>query len=522
MMSGMIQTLTMMAVLSLTVARAAEGPVTDDWPGLRGPLGTGVMPARPGLALAVKYQDGKALRNLKPRWVSEAQDLPIGWGFGVGPPTDDVAMRGGYCGPVHAAGKVFIYYTEPNPSVVDGAAMAASKAGTAATPGNFAVLADDVVLAVDAATGKTAWRFVRPKAGINVALTHLCIWTYPCVSKGKVYVSGATGLVYCLDAASGKLIWEMPCGPGRAAYESLTAERVKTTKKVTHNEHWGSARTSPALIGDVLVVGDDAKVAEGKMRHNQRGAEFLIGMSGLDPDTGKLSWHLPEILGHTVSPARWVHQGAEYIVATCSTGITCVEPATGKVRWKHAMHASDESTPAISGDLFVQGGRVARQGGQIDHFKGDEPGGLFALRLTPEGPQKIWELPVQQYSGLYGCPVIAGETVYGPVRRVGSKCPNLLIAVAAKDGRILGEREGIGQFELFALCGDVLAQGGNLYAADPASLQNLGGVSYDEGDGEHFTSSCLMDGRLYLRGRRPGWKKGDERIGCLYCFDLDH
>jgi hypothetical protein len=75
-----------------------------------------------------KFKDRTMVRAIKPLWISEAQDLPIGWGYGSGPPTDHTAVRGGYSGPVMAEEKVYISCTEPNLKVIDQAASAASKA----------------------------------------------------------------------------------------------------------------------------------------------------------------------------------------------------------------------------------------------------------------------------------------------------------------------------------------------------------------------------------------------------------
>jgi len=67
----------------------------------------------------------------------------------------------------------------------------------------FGSSADDTVRAIDAATGKLAWRFTA--AGpIRFA---------PAIARGRAYVASDDGWLYCLDAKDGQLVWRFRGAP---------------------------------------------------------------------------------------------------------------------------------------------------------------------------------------------------------------------------------------------------------------------------------------------------------------------
>ncbi len=61
-----------------------------------------------------------------------------------------------------------------------------------------------VMWGLDAKTGKPVWNF-------EVPVNHTKgIWSSPCVHMGRIYFGAYNGNVYCLDAESGELIWASP------------------------------------------------------------------------------------------------------------------------------------------------------------------------------------------------------------------------------------------------------------------------------------------------------------------------
>ena len=67
----------------------------------------------------------------------------------------------------------------------------------------FGSSADDTVRALDAKTGEEKWHFIT---GGPVRFA-------PQIGKGRVYFASDDGFVYCLEAATGKLVWKFIAAP---------------------------------------------------------------------------------------------------------------------------------------------------------------------------------------------------------------------------------------------------------------------------------------------------------------------
>ncbi len=75
---------------------------------------------------------------------------------------------------------------------------------------------DKAVHAIDAASGKRAWKFV----------TRARVDSSPVVAGGRVYVGSSDGKLYVLDAATGQKRWEFEVGDAITASPAIAAGRV--------------------------------------------------------------------------------------------------------------------------------------------------------------------------------------------------------------------------------------------------------------------------------------------------------
>jgi outer membrane protein assembly factor BamB len=118
------------------------------------------------------------------------------------------------------------------------------------------VKADDVVVCIDAATGKTLWKNVFALKSMNQP-SHKggAANNTPCVGGGKVFAMGPGGTLYGIEIATGKVLWERT---------GMSAEGVVP---------WSGARnmcTAPVYAGDTLIMPDHGTT-----------------IRGIDPATGK-------------------------------------------------------------------------------------------------------------------------------------------------------------------------------------------------------------------------------------------
>lgn len=303
-------TITDRFLCALAMAIVAATAAADDWNQWRGPSRNGVAPDSPPLAESWGS-------NGPPRvWVSE--DLICNDSLG------SVCVAGGK---VYLSG---IWPSNPPPPSADGRPpswTAAIKAGGSIE--GAACLDGD---------GKRVWRTGWPGKGSH---------STPCVADGRCYVNGAKTL-YCLDAASGKELWQAP----------VEAESA-----------------SSPLVADGIVV-------------------ILAGtLTGFDALSGAVRW-TSSVSGGNCSPVLWATGGAKYVLCRTKAGLACVKLATGEVLWK--AKAEGNSTPVVSGDIAVF----------LNNNKAD---GLAAYRLTAAGAEKLWSVP---FADRGSTPVIYQGAVY--------------------------------------------------------------------------------------------------------------
>jgi len=192
--------------------------------------------------------------------------------------------------------------------------------------------ASDLVYCLDANTGKKLWKASYPGSPDGGGSST------PYVGGGKVYAVGTRGM-YCLDAETGKEIWK-------------AASLVVDAKGDGIN-------SSPAIVDGVLVVcaGSDKHLNPNAVQLKESGV-----LKGFDPATGKELWSCPKATADanlngdkSTSVAVWNTAKGPRLI-TGMGKLTCVNPKDGSVIWQDAGDVyGSASTPAILGDLCVLG-----------------------------------------------------------------------------------------------------------------------------------------------------------------------
>lgn len=162
-------------------------------------------------------------------------------------------------------------------------------------------IAEDVVMAIDLATGKTLWKFKSPgePTGRMASST-------PCVADGRVYALGSTHC-YAVDAASGNLVWSAPLpvkGPA----------------------------SSPLVVDGVLVMN------AGKL-------------AALNAASGQPLWTQPKAGGGNSSPVAWKSGDKTAVIVNGRGVMTALDLKTGDVLW--TTPGGGDCTPAIHGDVLA-------------------------------------------------------------------------------------------------------------------------------------------------------------------------
>lgn len=168
---------------------------------------------------------------------------------------------------------------------------------------------DEVVIALDAATGKTIWehRYASPTAGINYtegAGPHAT----PLIAGNRLFVAGSRREFFALDKATGKVLWSHDF---MKEYGAPEIDR-------------GMAN-SPLLFNNTIIVPIGG-----------RGQ----AMGAFNPDTGALLWKAGDVEYSPASPSLIDVDGQTQLVAFGGDRIAGMDPANGRTLWSHP-HRTD-------------------------------------------------------------------------------------------------------------------------------------------------------------------------------------
>jgi len=189
----------------------------------------------------------------------------------------------------------------------------------------------EAVLAFDINTGNEIWahedeaRFEETVSGAGPRAT-------PTFDSGKIYAQGGSGILNCLDAATGKLLWSRDITEDAKA--KPTADKIKPPG-------WGFS-SSPLVTQGVVVVFAGGK--DGK------------GLLAYDAATGEPQWSAGKGIHSYSSPQLAKIGGEEQILIVSDFGLESLEPATGKILWENDWNIKDMFRvlqPHIAGDGLV-------------------------------------------------------------------------------------------------------------------------------------------------------------------------
>ncbi len=183
---------------------------------------------------------------------------------------------------------------------------------------------NELVVCYDLATGNPLWshtnlvRFSEPMGGDGPRAT-------PTIDHGRVYALGATGILDCLDAAAGKLIW--------------TRDTLK--EDALPNTYFGKC-SSPLLVDDLVVVtGGMAK------------RSTLLAFRRED---GSPVWRAGNDEASFSSPELVTLAGRRQILSVNASTVTGHEPKDGHVLWEYAW--ANNKWPKCVQPVVIDGDRV--------------------------------------------------------------------------------------------------------------------------------------------------------------------
>lgn len=315
---------------------------------------------------------------------------------------------------------------------------------------------EEAVVAYEIATGKERWVYQYP-ALFSETLGGDGPRATPTLVDGHIYSLGATGILVCLNAATGEKIWE------RNVFQQNAAKNLV----------WGMSG-SPLVYDGLVVVNPGA----------QEGNSATRAVLAFRTSDGRLAWESERAMASYASPMLAELGGSRQVLIFDAQGLAALDPATGEPLWRHTWITDFDINAAqpvvLDGDrVFISSGAGCA---------------LLQIRFS-EGAWQVEELwKNRNMKAAYANPLVHDGFVYGLDE-------GIMVCLDLESGqrRWKKGRHGHGQM---LLAGDliiVLSEQGQviLVEATPEAYRELG--SFAAIEGRTWNNPILVDGVLYVR-----------------------
>jgi outer membrane protein assembly factor BamB len=314
----------------------------------------------------------------------------------------------------------------------------------------------EAIVCYDAKTGKERWRHVDASCFKEIVSGPGPRAT-PTIADSHLFAVGGMGLIHCLEAGTGKPIWERDL---MKEYKARLPE-------------WGFS-CSPLVIAGLAIVYVDGE--------NDR------GLVAFDAATGKEIWHVPSRGMNYSSGQRMFLADKETIAFASDRGLLGIDPPTGKVLWE-IKPAGWKMAPMVQPQL-VEGSSVILSIGD----------GAASAKVTVTNSNDAWSAKTDWESKnlkpSFNDYVYLDGALYGFDQ-------NIFACVDASTGKRLWKkgRYGFGQCLLFEDSKGVLivTETGEivLLAADTKQHRELG--TFQAVEGKTWNHPAFAHGILYVR-----------------------
>ena len=217
-------------------------------------------------------------------------------------------------------------------------------------------------------TGKELWRFEYPTDYEDMYGYNNGPRACPVIDGDRVYIVGAEGMLHCVSALDGGLIWK-----------ENTAERFNVVK------NFFGVASAPVVENNLLIVqiggspaGSPKDVYAAQRQLSGNGS----GVVAFDKFTGEVKYEISDELASYASPTLATINGRRWCFMFARGGLFGFEPNTGKVDFHYPWRAKklesvNASNPVVVGDLV---------------FVSEAYGvGSSLLKVRPSGYRVVWK-----------------------------------------------------------------------------------------------------------------------------------
>ena len=321
-------------------------------------------------------------------------------------------------------------------------------------------------------TGKLRWATPSPgrhettMGGIGPRST-------PTIHAGRVFTVGATGLVRCLDGATGKVIWE----------DALLKRYKQSAAEEQGYVAWGRSN-SPLIVDDLLVV-----PAGGT-------PEKRVSLIAYDWKTGDVKWESGNTYISYASPNVATILGDRQILSVNESTVSGHDIRNGRVLWEHEWNGSSAAAATASQPVPISDDQILIS----KHY--NQGSALLKLNKDAEGNYTVkreWHktnLLKTKFTNV----VIIGEYAY-------ALSDGILECAEVQTGKKMWkDRKGrFGQGQILGVGNLIIAMSEKrpcalqLVEATPKKFNHLGSFTVFEESDRAWNNLCLYGNKLLVR-----------------------
>jgi outer membrane protein assembly factor BamB len=229
----------------------------------------------------------------------------------------------------------------------------------------------EIVLCLDAATGKELWKYQYPSTAVTgPAGSHPGPRSTPAISNGKIVTFGASAILTCLDVNTGKVVWRRE-NPTNAVPQFFTG-------------------MSPLIVDKICIAHVGTK----------DNGEVLA----LDLNTGNEKWKWAGDGPAYASPSVMTVDGKKHLIVQTEKNIIALDLSNGKLIWQIPTPVQQRYyncvSPYIDGQTFYLTG----QGTGMKAIKVEKSGNDYVTKEIWTNPSvgAKWNTPILKDGFLYG------------------------------------------------------------------------------------------------------------------------
>lgn len=312
--------------------------------------------------------------------------------------------------------------------------------------------------------GKMLWDIPYGRSWIRSYIDSRSTPTY---YKGKLYISSGTGQLSCVDAKSGKLLWQ-----------------VNAVKKYNGEIHNHGDAEAPLIVNNAVayMVG---------------GAENT--MVAFHKDTGEELWRTRSLGGAKsyAVPTLINHNGKQIILAQTTDNLIGINPENGEIFWSYNLiqyhlirqGKGGQTNPPIykNGELFVTSGY-------------DHPGLMFSLSENGDKISLKWRNDT--LDNHHGGVVLLNGNIYGANWQ--NNANGKWASINWETGETNWENEYVNKGSIITADNMLYLyeeKRGNVALVEPStdSLKVVSSFVMDKGVGPRWAHPSIYNGKLFIR-----------------------